>query len=368
MLLIYSCSGRGNNFEITVDISDTDNEYLYLAALTLSGQQIIDSVKPRKTGRYVFRGHADVPDFYVIYKQPANYINIIIKPGDKFTIVTNDAAFDENYQVRGSVDSRLIQQMVQKQINTMEKITEISNEYEENVGQPGFEEIKRRIDSLYVTVVEEHKEFSENLIRENPQSLVSLMALYQQLGTRTAVFDYKKDFSYYARVDSNLSVLYPRTEAVIDLNRRVSELRNIIRLEPGRKAPEIMLPDIEGNETSLSSLAGKYVLIVFWASWSDESMEVLKRITALYPQLKRSNMECYQVSLDKSKESWLAALQQISADGIHVCDFKFWDSPVTDSYYIENIPLLYIIDKDSNILFKEFEADEIPNLLNELTN
>ena len=45
------------------------------------------------------------------------------------------------------------------------------------------------------------------------------------------VFDYKKDFQYYELVDSNLSALYPNSEAVIDLNRKVTELREMLRLE-----------------------------------------------------------------------------------------------------------------------------------------
>ncbi|MBP1667436.1 MAG: hypothetical protein H6Q23_2296, partial [Bacteroidetes bacterium] len=164
-------------------------------------------------------------------------------------------------------------------------ITEISEEYENSAGSPDFEITKKRIDSTYAKVVEDHRQFSIQLITENPGSLVSLMALYQQLGRRTTVFDYKRDFKYFAMVDSNLSALYPRSEAVIDLNHRIADLRNVLRLETGAKAPDMILPDSTGNEITLSSLEGHNVLLVFWASWSEESNSEMKAIAKLSGQL-----------------------------------------------------------------------------------
>jgi cytochrome oxidase Cu insertion factor (SCO1/SenC/PrrC family) len=36
---------------------------------------------------------------------------------------------------------------------------------------------------------------------------------------------------------------------------------------PGRPAPDFTLPDLEGNEVSLSDFEGKVVLVNFWATW-----------------------------------------------------------------------------------------------------
>ena len=88
------------------------------------------------------------------------------------------------------------------QTRTLEKITEISNEYESRKGEPGFEKTRIRIDSTYKQIVEEHRDFSKTLIEENPGSLAGLMALYQQLGRDIPVFDHNTDFRYYEMVDS----------------------------------------------------------------------------------------------------------------------------------------------------------------------
>ena len=97
--------------------------------------------------------------------------------------------------------------------------------------------------------------FPSDLITENPGFPGRLMALYQQLGRNAPVFDYKKDFRYYEMVDSNLAALYPNSEAVIDLNRKVTELRDLLRLEIGSVAPEIALPDSTGKVISTLFIA-----------------------------------------------------------------------------------------------------------------
>jgi hypothetical protein len=362
-LFIYSCSGNRNNFEISVDLSGSEGGYLYLAKLTLNGSVVVDSVLPRKSERYVFKGHTDMPDFYVIYKQPQHYINLIINPGDNFRVITENTSFDEHYQVEGSKDNRLIQKMVTEQIRTLEKITELTEAYESSLNKPSFEQIKPGIDSSYEAVIDAHRKFSISLIDENPGSLVSLMALYQQLGPKTAVFDYKKDFHYFAKVDSNLSALYPQLEAVIDLNRKITNLRDIQRLEIGAMAPDLTLPDIQGKPASLSALRGKNVLLVFWASWSDQSLTELRKISAMQQALTNRNIQYFGVSLDRTRESWLSSVKLFNVSGIQVCDFKYWDSPVVALYRIEKLPLIYLIDTRGVILFKNISAEEIPVII-----
>jgi hypothetical protein len=363
LLLGYSCSRDRHNFTVQVKIKDAGNAMLYLERRTLTGTALIDSALPDKSGTYTLEGFTDQPDFYIVYHQPKNYINLIIHPGDKFRVLTDASAFDKNYLVEGSKDSRLIQKMVSMQARTLEQITEISNELENNQGAQDFGQIKARIDKAYDQIFSEHKKFSIQLIEENPGSLAGLMALYQQLGRNTPVFDYKSDFRYYELVDSNLSALFPRSKAVIDLNRKVTELRELLRLETGSTAPDLALPDQQGRIITLSSLRGKKVLLVFWASWSSQSMAEIRKLQALYPKIAGKDLVYYQVSLDRTRESWLRYIGDKTVYGIHVCDLLYWDSPVVDLYHIEELPVVYLIDEHGVITGKNITADELTGLM-----
>ncbi len=370
LIIVFTCacSGRKTNFEVEIRVSNSQGSLIHLARRTLSGTVMIDSAMPDKSGTYKLKGFASQPDFYILYTKPNRYINLIIRPGDNFRVLTSEESFDVNYLVEGSKDSRLIQKLVTRQTRTLEKITEISTLYENSMGKKDFERIKAGIDSTYNQVFAEHKQFSIDLIRENPGSLASLMALYQQLGRNAPVFDYKKDFAYYELADSGLSKLYPNSEAVIDLNRKVAELRNRLKLEIGSTAPDMTLPDSTGKAITLSDLRNKKVLVIFWATWSSQSMAELERFASLHTQSEKKNLEYFMVSLDKTRNSWLNGIEGKNIEGIHVSDLKYWDSPVVERYKIEQLPVVYLLDEEGVIINRNFTAGDFPAILQTIGN
>ncbi|MBN1143009.1 MAG: redoxin domain-containing protein [Bacteroidales bacterium] len=368
VVIACACSGRKTNFDVEVRVSNSQGSLIHLARRTLTGTVMIDSAMPDKSGTYKLKGFTPQPDFFILYTHPNRYINLIIRPGDDFRVLTSEESFDVNYLVEGSKDSRLIQKMVTRQTRTLEKITEISTLYERSMGRKDFEIIKAGIDSTYDKVFAEHKQFSIELIRDNPGSLASLMALYQQLGRNAPVFDYKKDFSYYELVDSGLSKIYPNSEAVIDLNRKVSELRNRLKLEIGSTAPEISLPDSAGKTVALASLRNKKVLIIFWATWSSQSVAELERFALLYPQAEKKNLEYFMISLDRTRESWLKGIEGKGFRGIHASDLKYWDSPVVARYKIEQLPVVYLLNEEGVIINRNFTAGDFSAILHAFGN
>jgi len=363
LLLMISCSGDKHNFSVEVRVSDAKGEIMYLARRTISGTAVVDSSLPDKSGKYILEGYTRQPDFYIVYHRPGNFINLIIQPGDEFKVLTHASSFDVDYIVEGSKDSRLIQKLVNMQTRTLEMITAITEKYETSKGGRDFDKVKSVIDSTYEKIFLDHKNFSIALIKENPGSLASLMALYQQLGRNTPVFDYKKDFRYFEMVDSSLVTRYPDSEAVIDLNRKVTELRELLILEPGSIAPEISLADSTGNFVTLSSLRGKKVVLVFWASWSTPSVEELKKLASSYKIFKNKDVEYYQISLDRTKKSWMNGISMANPSGIHVSDLKYWDSPVVEQFHIEKLPVIIVLNKEGVIVKRDIKAGELENIL-----
>lgn len=365
LLVISACKGK-NDFTINGKINGSENATVFLYQRSLSGTFPVDSALVGTRGTFVLRGTTEQPNFYILFIRKNEYINLLVHPGDKFEVITDAKHFNRDYFVEGSRDSRLILKLVTRQAQTLDRITELSNEYEKNYGSPGFQQIKNRLDSLYEIIFNEHKQFSVAFISENPSSLVSLMALYQQLGKQAPVFDYKKDFRYFEQVDSALSIKYPGVEAVKDLNKKVTALREVLKVETGARAPAFVMEDIDGKPVSLSSLIGKVVLLNFWASWSESSMQYNRNLAPLYKKYRSRGFEVLQVSLDRSRESWLKAIEKDPAGWKHLCDLAYWDSPVAKAYRIEALPAGCLIDREGFIIARYMTHEELEQKLKDI--
>jgi hypothetical protein len=77
--------------------------------------------------------------------------------------------------------------------------------------------------------------------------------------------------------------------------------------------------------------------------------------------------QIYQVSLDKTKETWIKGIQDDKLEKwIHVSDVKYWNSVVVPLYKIESIPANYLLDKEGRIIASNLRGDALQRKLAEL--
>ena len=134
----------------------------------------------------------------------------------------------------------------------------------------------------------------------------------------------------------------------------------------GSAAADFTQQDVNGQNISLSSFKGKYVLIDFWASWCGPCRQENPNLVNAFQKYKSRNFTVLGVSLDRAKEPWLKAIKDDRLDWTQVSDLKFWSNEVAVKYKIQSIPQNYLLDPNGVIIAKNLRGEELQSRLAEL--
>jgi thiol-disulfide isomerase/thioredoxin/Tfp pilus assembly protein PilF len=108
-------------------------------------------------------------------------------------------------------------------------------------------------------------------------------------------------------------------------------------------APDFELTTLQGQQMSLSQLAGRVVVMDFWATWCPPcraSVPELRELTKKYPTDK---LVLISVSADKDEKEWREFVAKKNMDW---AQYRDTDHKVLDAFAIHAFPTYLVIDGD----------------------
>jgi peroxiredoxin len=316
----------------------------------------IDTAVCKASGSFNISFVADHPAFYVLRFGKSGYITLLMEPGESVELKSSIEQAGK-YQVDGSPGSELLLTLNLEHKRTLEALGEITRKNMEYVSSPDYPDMKLEFDRKFDSITDSFKTYSLQYIEANSGSLAILVALYNLYGQGLPVFNPAEDLSVYSFVDSVLMIKYSDFDAVQLLHSQVTESEQLFNenhpieaLEKGKIAPDFVSSRPGGEELALSELRGNYVLLNFWAGWSQLSRDENPALKTAMITYGDQNLKILQVSLDDNRQDWLNAIKDDQLTWDHVSDLKRWNSPAVDFYYVDRIPFTVLIDPNGRIV------------------
>ncbi len=357
LFTVISCSGdkRTQGQEITIKgkINKVGVGPVLLQHIDGSSLTTVDTLTVNKDGTYFSTYKPKEPGYYRLNFFQTQFVTLLFGDAD---ITVNVDGSDPNgwYEVKGS---KTMDQLANLDKSVQAFNTEASG-LDEQYRQAYSKGNKSKMDSLQAEFAQKQKALNLE-VKQKIRAMGTSIALIQAVN----YLDMDNDFNFIDSVAKVVDKNIPDYKIKREFMEKINQIRG---LAVGAVAPEIALPDPDGNIIKLSSLRGKYVLIDFWAAWCGPCRREIPNVARMYQKYGGKNFEILGVSLDRNKADWVKAIKDENMTWKQVSDLKYFNSEAAREYNINAIPATYLIDKDGKIIDKNLRGQALDDKLAQL--
>ena len=350
-IFLSSCQESEDRYVIHGDLRCVRENVAYLLEMKEVGELVVLDSVPIRSGEFKFKGSVDEPvmRFIKIGSRPPFEVFVENSPIE----ITGSVTLPDEIKVSGSFShddfedlSKEYKKIVEKQGNVMVRFSNARDRQDMKEARRLVKEYNSYPDSLL--------SITKQFVLNNPSSLGAAYFVCQlsrsydikRLEEIVKLFDSSVKQSWYVR--------YLEDELVLSKKMTV-----------GMLAEPFSMPTYDFSQiVDLEDYSGKFLFIDFGASWCVSTSSRTAELKKLKNDFKEKNFEVVSIFLDDDKKRVLNYIEGQDSIPWHVlCDYKYWESPVTKRYRVQSVPYGVLVSPEGRIAMKNPTYKELKSFL-----
>jgi len=335
-------------------IFNTNEKQVVLAQFQGNGRYLdFHTAELDKDGMFEITGQLPGKDYYVL-RVGNQHINLAILNHDTLQIYGDGSNLLYFTNIIGNQDSQAMMEFFREYNNFTTIRDSVQRLAQQNPGRI------QELDLAFRRDLTNFQNYRTQFISENNDS-PALIAPIQSLDPQSEFQLYKSLMEKVIKAMEGSPTASALAQTLAQQNQKWEAEQF---LAPGKVAPDIAMDDINGKPLKLSDLRGKYVLLDFWASWCGPCRRENPNVVAMYEKYKDKGFTVFSVSLDKTRDPWVKAIE---SDKLvwpyHISDLKGWSSDPAQLYKVNSIPFTLMLDPEGQVIIKNPRGPQLEQLL-----
>ncbi len=375
LLLLAGSACKRNNVNIQGSVLEGEGQTITLERLDVNRTFLLDSARIGKGDRFTLSTNIEEPELFVLRYSNGEIVNLLISPGESIKLTTDASSYGKAYSLEGSEESENIRILVEQLDITRSKLDSLES-VAASVDDPDSPHMQV-IRNAYAQTMVNQKRFTIRYLVGHMTSLSSVYALYQKYDEGIMVMGLPSDLQYFKVIADSLELYYPNSSLTLslraDISRREAEFARANQMntlmemagEPSGLL-DLSIPDREGKNISLSDFKGKAILVVFWASGNQASVNQLLQLKSTYKLYHQKGFEVYAISLDNNKIQWMNAIDFNEFSWTNVSELSYPESMSDKIYNVSSLPAGFLINREGDIVAKDLFGRNLETWLDNL--
>lgn len=331
---------------------------VFLTSADEYGRRTVVAEAKVKKGSYTFKykvsADAPVMQYTITGFDNEKGIKLFVEPG---TVAVNTATAQNPCQSKlsGTATNNLYEEYKQIDINADEKVAKAVEALAQQNGKEWLESKEGKQEVKRIEATERIKREADRirfLIDHNASPMTPLEMECRVMPYLSNAYAEQMMKSVYTPLQK-----HPYYQSF----RNAVLARNI---KVGNEVPDIAITLRDGKTVKLNDNRGKYILLDFWASTCEKSMQNRNTLKELYQATKeeQDKFVIVSLSLDSDKNAWGNALDNngLALDGwVQGNDTMGTESIAAKQFGVKKTPHMILIDPEGRAISLNMEADEV---------